>query len=446
MYITYCCNQETLDVLDTTEYRLNATAGEYRPTYLIRVSYWEKVPGHEAKNEYCALSYVWKQSGEIVQLGDGEYDCIDNGKHCIVEGYDMDIHGFIANIKRFFFGTYDKKDQIIMMLNIQEKDEQYEVLFFPSVGSKATVKYVTYDKLLQQICKDFQIEYLWYDKICNDQSDKENKQREIKQMHRIYGNACYTLAIVPEVHVQCPDDLDTIHPFTDNSAEATVAAWNNIYLKFLWWKRSWTLEETMVSKRILLIEWMLDFANQRQQGRGSVNQALNQAHFRTSSNEHDKIFSLVNIFHDINGNNNLIRSTVKLLRISESGPTHYYQPHGLSPIQARPLSLTEDCEECIILPILFKCHRLSYKSVEEEPSLKVLSKHIHHYFLPVLKKCKNNINTSTITEEERYQDIGIYYLGSPIFGDLSLDDPDEILNLIFKKDAFHNKTKRFIIQ
>ncbi|KAI9265233.1 heterokaryon incompatibility protein-domain-containing protein [Phascolomyces articulosus] len=301
MYITYCPNQRSVNIEDTTQYRRNATAGEYRPTYLIRVSDWEKVPGKQVETGYCALSYVWEQSGDVVRKENGEYDCIDNGRHCIVEGYDM-----------------NKGDLTTLILTEEEK---YEVQFLPSTRTKATIKHVTYEELLQQICKDFEIEYLWYDKICIDQSDNENKLREIKQMYKIYGNACYTVAIVPEIHIHDPKALDTIDPAYED-IEAHREAWAAMEQISLWWKRSWTLEETMTSKRILVIGtdthfwqhslhtcdipttydgfsvWMLDFANQ-QQGGGSINQALSEAHFRTSSKEHDKIYSLANIFPDL---------------------------------------------------------------------------------------------------------------------------------------------------
>ncbi|KAI9249673.1 hypothetical protein BDA99DRAFT_608554 [Phascolomyces articulosus] len=317
MYITYCRNQRSLNLVDTTKYRRDATAGEYRPTYLIRVSDWEKVPGKQVKTGYCALSYVWEQSGDVVQKENGEYDCNDNGRHCIVEGYDIGKNGFFPKIRRML---RRKKRDSVTMIPTDEEENKFEVQFLPSTRSKATIKHVTYEKFLQQICKDFEIEYLWYDKICIDQSDHEIKLREIKQMHKIYSNACYTVAIVPEVHIYDPKDFDTINPVYDD-IDASIEAWADIVQNSLWYKRSWTLEETMSSKRILVIgtdthfwqhsfhtcdipttyddfsAWMLDFANQ-QQG-GSVNQALNEAHFRSSSKEHDKIISLANIFPDM---------------------------------------------------------------------------------------------------------------------------------------------------
>ncbi|KAI9262302.1 hypothetical protein BDA99DRAFT_537640 [Phascolomyces articulosus] len=548
--------QKSLNVVDTTQNRRDITAGEHRPTYLIRVSVWKKVPEN------------------------GEYDSIDNGRDCIVEGYDM-----------------NKGDLTTMTLTEEEK---YEVQFSPSTRSKTTINHVTYEELLQQICKDFDIEYLWYDKKCIDQFDDEIKLLEIKQMHKIYSNACYTVAIVPEVHIHDPKDFDTI-----NSMFEYIEAWTDMAQDSLWWKRSWTLEETMSSKRILVIgtdtylwqhsfhtcniptlydsfsDCMLDIANQ-QQGGGSVNQALNQAHFRTSSKEHDKIFSLANIFPDmfknmeinykidikttfhhfyqiiavhdlsilcfssnlfINGeeigvstmkNHNLpswtgvsgrhledrvtttitwlqhqhstcdymllhistkyyktlsvtpfefgcfsslsydkhqwyqqidkfirrwetksqsstyctveedvalIDRVIKTRTVSGYFATHYYQPQDAPAMQARTLSLTEDCDECIILPILFKSYKLLVERIEELSSLHLSTGNSYGYFLPVIKIYVNAANGT----KEQYKAIGVYYLGSTFPKDFISDDPDEILSSIFG-DVVHNGVKEFIIQ
>ncbi|KAI9244698.1 hypothetical protein BDA99DRAFT_294696 [Phascolomyces articulosus] len=199
------------------------------------------------------------------------------------------------------------------MLPIKESnDSKYMTRFSPSKKSKTKVRYGTFNELLQQLCKDFEIEYLWYDKICLDRSNKETRLREIKEMYQIYGNACYTVALVPEVHVHNPKDLEDVIPVfsqTQANIDASICI-----SKSQWWKRGWTLEEAMMSKRVLQIgtnthlwqhsihtcnnpttydslsAWMLDFGNQRQGKGGSTNQALHEAHFRTSSKEHDMIF------------------------------------------------------------------------------------------------------------------------------------------------------------
>ncbi|KAI9244671.1 hypothetical protein BDA99DRAFT_594262 [Phascolomyces articulosus] len=74
---------------DITSFRLNATGGEYRPTFLVRTSDWQVVPGYEAVHGYCALSYCWEQSGEMIKKKNGEYDIIDEGHHQIVTIHEM---------------------------------------------------------------------------------------------------------------------------------------------------------------------------------------------------------------------------------------------------------------------------------------------------------------------------------------------------------------------
>ncbi|KAI9268120.1 heterokaryon incompatibility protein-domain-containing protein [Phascolomyces articulosus] len=596
MYITYCRNQRALNVVDPTQHRLNATSGDFRPRYLIRVSDWKKVSGKEAINGYCALSYCWKQSGEIIHQGNGKYECIDKGKHCIVDGYDIGDNGFITKIKRFLM-INDEKDSV-NMVSTEEADDESIPQFTPSANTKATIRHVTFEELIQQLCKDFQIEYLWVDKLCIDQADSNTKQEEIKRMHRIYGDASYTVAIVPEIHVHDPEDFDIIDPLSDDTQANVNASADRA--KSLWWKRSWTLEETMVSKRILVVGtdthlWqhsfytcnipttvdafsvrLLDFANQPQGG-GSVNQALREAHFRTSSWEHDKIFSLANIFHEmfknmkisyktdvktifdqfyqtvatndlsilcfgsnleldgserrantmrnhqlpswtgVNGahifqrvttttswlhsphiicNNMLLHIStkyyktlsiipyalgcfsslsddkqqantyrrrrestrpymiqveedtalidwsIKLHAILRCHATHYYQPLNLSIMQARPLSLTEDCEECIILPILLKSDTLSVKEVQKSPTLVLHDGFTHLYYLPVFKKYRTGTNIT----EEQYKAIGIYVLGNVEDLNLDSDDPDTILSTVFDRNAAQNEVKEFIIQ
>ena len=55
MCITYCRNQRTVDLKDKTSYHLGVTEGDYRSTWLIRVSDWKKVPGEEAIDDYQTL-------------------------------------------------------------------------------------------------------------------------------------------------------------------------------------------------------------------------------------------------------------------------------------------------------------------------------------------------------------------------------------------------------
>ena len=562
MYIKYDRNSRSVDSEEQTNYRLSVTGGHYRPTWLIRVSDWEKVPGQEAVDGYHALSYCWEESGNVVKRNDnsGEYDCIDKGYHCIVE--------YVKKRKmRNFFRHYIKK-------------------------------YVKYEKLLQQLCKDFQVEYLWYDKVCIDPSDTKAKLREIKEMDKIYRNARYTIAMVPRVGSFSMNDRDPRRSRIDFDIGFSR-----------WVKRSWTLQEVMMSKRILVVGTntsmfqyslhttdipttedrlstdLLDFAGQET---GSVNQVLQEAHFRTSRKPHDMIFALTNIFPqmfddiiDINydtdikatfnnfyrtialndlsilcfqsnrvsldprentmGNYNLpswtgvagrhiaerVDSTthsqltcsidpdtmwmyfttrcywdisVEIYSSGSFGPlvnkqqitdtkfklpwrkkkvtrkedvfsqklstitkvsintpmTHYYgSQHNPFPSGCL-LSLTEDCKEVIVLPILFTaCHPL-YKSPDGGRGINVICEGYYYtYFLPVFRKCLDGTG--------RYKAIGVFSLGRlhmnpkcPIFGhNCFVDKPDvppdniklqEVLDNLFEKDYHDNVPKQFIIE
>ncbi|KAI9265219.1 hypothetical protein BDA99DRAFT_508076 [Phascolomyces articulosus] len=441
--------------------------------------------------------------------------------------------------------------------------------------------------------------------------DNGTKLREIKQMHRIYGNACYTVAMVPEVHIHNRNDFDTIHSVL-KVRKAYVRAWADIGQTSLWWKHSRVLEETLASKRILVIGtdthiWQdnssytcnmftigdddvskqtFDLANQRHPGRENVNQASTGKinNLQASSKQQHDIFPLVNImskniekidykintkiaFHHfyrtmaiydlsmlcfgsnyhLNGSTvreNTMKNSYKLpswtgvfglsipervtatttlfesshficdgmllhiptkyyktlsiiayshgcftplshnkqqrdeqvaifhKRMNATGPynavegeetvlidwaiqmkkfshcyaTHYYQPQDGSVMQARPLSLTEDCKKCIILPILFKSDSLLVnKRKEPRQPFRPYFGDTHDYYLPVLKKI--TYRTSNNTTEERFKVVGIYFLGSPYFGDLiSSGDLENILHSVFGNDTTHDEVKEFIIQ
>ena len=315
MYITYCRNQRPVDLEDKTSYRLGVTGGDYRPTRLIRVSDWEKVPGEEAVDGYHTLSYCWEQSGEAVKrAGDGdEYDIIDNGEHCIVEGYDVDEDLILSEC---FCELIEAEPEAELDPAYKEKDDKYVTSCVP-MSKTTTLRHVTYEDL-QQLCNDFQVEYLWYDKVCIDQSDKKHKFEEITQMHNIYRNARYTVALISEVALYDTRTFDyEIAPVGTNARCLSLL----LLGMSRWWTRTWTLEEVMVSRHILIVgtdtnmfqhslhsigtpptgldvfsETLLDASRQIEENGGSINQALTEAHFRTSTKPHDRIFALANIF------------------------------------------------------------------------------------------------------------------------------------------------------
>ncbi|KAI9265234.1 hypothetical protein BDA99DRAFT_45542 [Phascolomyces articulosus] len=137
----------------------------------------------------------------------------------------------------------------------------------------------------------------------------------------------------------------------------------------------------------------------------------------------------------------LIDWAIKMISISSCYATHYYQPQDAPVMQARPLSLTEDCDECIILPILLKSYSLIAERREESPSLHFSTGYTYHYFLPVIKIYVDAANGT----KEWYKAIGIYFLGGAFHKDHISDGPYEILISIFGDDD-PSEAKEFIIQ
>ncbi|KAG2221001.1 hypothetical protein INT45_004620 [Circinella minor] len=140
---------------------------DFMPSFLVRTSDMNLVEGSKVQEGYCTLSYSWNQSCETIKNETaGKSYRIDQGKHKIV---------------------YPGK-------TVRKKPR----------GRKRIphkVRFVTFEELIQEICKDFNIKYIWYDQMCINQSSKEEKLREIRQMHKIYSNAYCAVALVPEVEV-----------------------------------------------------------------------------------------------------------------------------------------------------------------------------------------------------------------------------------------------------
>ncbi|KAI9272745.1 hypothetical protein BDA99DRAFT_533583 [Phascolomyces articulosus] len=156
---------------------------DFMPAKLVRISDMKVVSGSQVNEGYCALSYSWNQSGDILydEIA-GKYKRIDKGKH-----------------------------------RIFRSDYHYE--------------YVKFEGIIQQICQQFNIKYIWYDQLCINQDNKKEKQREIRKMHRLYENAYCTVALVP-----------------DFSRERTLHTSEQQYIK-----RLWTLEEAIMSKKLLYV-------------------------------------------------------------------------------------------------------------------------------------------------------------------------------------------------
>ncbi|KAI8143278.1 hypothetical protein BJV82DRAFT_657230 [Fennellomyces sp. T-0311] len=243
---------------------------EFRPTRLVRVEDMEIISGSDVNEPYWALSYSWNQSGKIIP-GDDEDERIDEGQHEITAYETHTYNNWRGKFKAVDAGTIKKR-------------------------------FVTFECLIQQICLDFDIKYIWYDQMCIDQKNHDMKAHEIHQMHLIYQNARCTLALVPELEADNTYNIANIDILPDCQ----------------WSKRIWTLEEAYMSKHTLFVGrnvhlWSNEIDMMDSEGK-TVNFLSNirdnkvkwkactvlwYARTRTSSKVHDRIFALVNIFPEL---------------------------------------------------------------------------------------------------------------------------------------------------
>ncbi|KAI9261523.1 hypothetical protein BDA99DRAFT_537913 [Phascolomyces articulosus] len=106
---------------------------EFMPTKLVRISDMQVMDGSQVNEGYCALSYAWNQSGEIIQDGvTGKYKRIDEGKHKIIQ---------------------EERDNSGKNTDNNQQEQREE-------------KYVKFEGVIQQICQQFNIKYIWYGQIC----------------------------------------------------------------------------------------------------------------------------------------------------------------------------------------------------------------------------------------------------------------------------------------
>ncbi|KAG2227423.1 hypothetical protein INT45_007448 [Circinella minor] len=132
--------------------------------------------------------------------------------------------------------------------------------------------------------------------------------------------------------------------------------------------------------------------------------------------------------------------------------THYHQPQGGLLTQIRPLTLTEGCEDCIILPTSLEVYTPRIGPVNGDMSNSIIEGYDgKSYACPVFRECANNTG--------RYRAISFYYLGyngekyEPTFewnhsigrDDIYTDNPKAMLNFLFENDE-HDVPKEFIIE
>ncbi|KAI9271653.1 hypothetical protein BDA99DRAFT_556877 [Phascolomyces articulosus] len=255
----------------------------FMPSKLVCISDMKVVDGSQVNEGYCALSYSWNQSGDIKLDDNGKYVRVDDGKHKIIS-YDNIFPDMIIpqykvplNYKYESIETRSKLSKIYHVLEIID-GENYNL-------TKAT-KQVKFEGIIQKICQQFNIKYIWYDQLCIDQNNKEEKHHEIRNMHHIYEHAYCTVALVP--------DYPRNHSLRANEQQ--------------YFNRLWTLEEAIKSKRLIFVgknmcsygsEFVIDFSLKsllKPLSQLSTPQILYHAHQRTCTNKHDRIFALIHLF------------------------------------------------------------------------------------------------------------------------------------------------------
>ncbi|KAI9276797.1 GPI-GlcNAc transferase complex, PIG-H component-domain-containing protein [Phascolomyces articulosus] len=227
---------------------------EFMPSKLVRISDMKVVHGSRVNEGYCALSYSWNQSGGILrQRGTRKCKRIDEGHHKIIFPstnsfspseektpdkntiLPEDVIPYARTHKNAKLDKIRRVLTIIHNVNYLAKKEEYN----------RCVKYVKFEGLIRQICRQFNIKYIWYDQVCINQNDKLEKQREIRNMHHIFSNAYCTVALVPEFYLQ--QNKNQYPNYKDFEITKSTLHQHE------WFKRLWTLEEAIKSKRLLFI-------------------------------------------------------------------------------------------------------------------------------------------------------------------------------------------------
>ncbi|KAI8138216.1 hypothetical protein BJV82DRAFT_717613 [Fennellomyces sp. T-0311] len=259
----------------------------FRPTRLVRTSDMTVVPGTDAIGGYCAFSYSWNWSGDIV------------------------VRGKENNIR------YDKCKHQIVYHNVDNTTDE----------DKERVESVKFEKVIQKICQDFGIQYIWYDQLCIKQAKREEKEREMRQMHQYYSNADYTIALVPEMKVIRKLPLTATASSYYPVGHHNIARCLRAIHESQWSTRALTYQEAMASSRILFVGenthlWS-DSVPHLYQSQFAVETAASKAaayyvktlcerpahreasmilrhlHARRSTKEHDKLFAVQNIFPSV---------------------------------------------------------------------------------------------------------------------------------------------------
>ncbi|KAJ6790248.1 hypothetical protein PWT90_07262 [Aphanocladium album] len=118
-----------------------------------------------------------------------------------------------------------------------------------------------------RLCANIGIRYLWVDSLCIVQDDMDSKMQQIKAMSSVYANAYLTFVAltseaansgVPRMSQGKPSSKAS--PFLRLPCQLLVNASQGahglapvVHARTAWTKRAWTLQETVLSKRLLCL-------------------------------------------------------------------------------------------------------------------------------------------------------------------------------------------------
>ncbi|KAI9262236.1 hypothetical protein BDA99DRAFT_510635 [Phascolomyces articulosus] len=338
----------------------NSNSFTFRPTLLVRTSDMTVVPGHEAKNGYCALSYCWQWSGSLNSKFDEKADDnyrVDDGLHTLVDHGDVIgqtiigvATGYYNNVNISFSKSNSNQPRHYTLYN-EEGPVDFGEWKTDIEWQKRHIHYhnVKFEQIIQQLCRQFDIEYIWYDQLCIDHDDNTTtktaiKRKELRQMHQIYSHADYTLAMVPEMHYKkqyqwnhlgerVGDDRGN-NLEMDPQYKLRIDQCFQQLIQSKWCQRVWTFSETAASKKVLFVGrnvhmWSdtvlfnLDYAHswwtinmgaspeyllqiittllQKHSVGGSINASTALWHInkRRCLRSHDKIFALAMVFPNL---------------------------------------------------------------------------------------------------------------------------------------------------
>ncbi|KAI8142252.1 hypothetical protein BJV82DRAFT_657917 [Fennellomyces sp. T-0311] len=279
----------------------------FRPTFLIRTSDMALVPGDTAIDGYCALSYASSWMGD-----DTSDEAIDYGKK---------IHTLIdyGNVIYRSNGSYYMEQEQIFF----DGEKQFDKWVHGS-EDRLVRRRMTFGGVIQHLCRHFGIKYIWYDKMCIDKTNAAMKRNELRQMHQIYGNAQYTMAIVPEMWYRHNDHDKYLFDGNKPASNVRVARCFHQLITSQWSRRVWPFTEAMMSQKLLFVGrnihvWSDTISNNKlywklawdsddldpvyllqsittKPSSINVSTALSYIHRRQCAKPHDRVFALANLF------------------------------------------------------------------------------------------------------------------------------------------------------